>query len=87
MQAVWPPCRVPARQVHPIALDLPNTPKYSVGSTSLPLQWVATAAVGHSSSSEVSQVVFMSHFCRKHLLNRKKMAEAESAGEAPTPSG
>lgn len=29
----------------------------------------------------------MSLFCRKFTLNREKMAEAESAGEAPGPSG
>lgn len=76
--------------MHPTALHLPDTPKYSAGSISLPLQRVATAAVGHSSSSEGSQVVFISRFCRKRVLNREqknKRLKQRRAGKLPSPQG
>lgn len=58
-------------------------PKYSMESTSLAPHQVSTAAVGLSSSAEGSQVGFMGLFCKKCVLNRKRLAEAEAG---PNPS-
>lgn len=59
-------------------------PKHSMESMSLPPHRASTAAVGLSSSPEGSQVGFMGLFCRKCVLNRKRLAEAEAG---PSPSG
>lgn len=59
-------------------------PKYSMESISLPAHWVTTAAMGLSSSPEVSQGGFMRLLCRKHVLKRERLAEAE---DGAIPSG
>lgn len=77
-------CPVSASQVYPTALNLLNTP--NIPWRAAPCQESLGHHCGHglSSSPEVSQVGFMRLLCRKHVLKRNRLAEAE---DGASPSG